>query len=170
MYHKGPFHVAVKSISGQRWNDILCHLWGIKGTLWVKGSQVLKWPETGRLLVWNLNPNPIPKQNYSQHPCLTEVSPGCWRQMECQLLHSPWEPGPKVTVLASRPVLTEPEAREGPWAWKLGKNKWTTRFSGNACWAKPRWWVLPRLYFCSNVFSSGTHYALSPCPLLIFFV
>lgn len=55
MCHKGPFHAPVRSISGQNWNDILCHLWGIKGTLWVTGNRVLKWPKTGRLPVWNLN-------------------------------------------------------------------------------------------------------------------
>lgn len=72
MYHKDPFHASVGSTSGQRWSDTLCHLGGIKGTLWVKGSQLLRCLESGRLLVWNLNTNPDSKTKLFPAPLAQE--------------------------------------------------------------------------------------------------
>lgn len=66
--HKGPFYAPARSISGQRWNDILCYLWGIKDTLWLKGSQLLRWLQTGRSLVWNLNTNSDSKTKFLPMP------------------------------------------------------------------------------------------------------
>lgn len=70
--HKGPFYALARSISGQRWNDILCCLWGIKDTLWVKGSQLLRWLQTGRSLVWNLNTNSDSKTKFLPVPLAWE--------------------------------------------------------------------------------------------------
>lgn len=183
MYHKGPFHAPVGSISGQRWNDILCHLWGIKDTLWAKGSQVFKWLETGRLLVWNLNSNSDSKLKLLPPPCAQERFAEVVRRNEVG-----WVPQDQAKGIPIGPVTMGTRvpfsyitwwaqayqalrAREGPPAWKIGKkikikqNKWksSTRFSVNAAG-----WIWSEKFCFIQVSASmflpwGIRSTLAPC-------
>jgi hypothetical protein len=140
--HKGPFYALARSISGQRWNDILCCLWGIKDTLWVKGSQLLRWLQTGRSLVWNLNTNSDSKTKFLPVPLARERSAWVVRVNRVGGLpqgeadQPQWfqlQQGPGTLEMQKDSYLPMCEGQGRHQIAKLGRKWWSMKSSKSAC-------------------------------------
>lgn len=144
--HKGPFYALARSISGQRWSDILCCLWGIKDTLWVKGSQLLRRLQTGRSLVWNLNTNSDSKTKFLPVPLAWERLARIVRvnraggQSQGEVDKPQWFPcsrDPRDSIDAEGPILVKVQkGREGIRLLNWEGNSGGLRFSESTYWVK----------------------------------